>query len=247
MPAPAETLTLYYFGEFKGLVEQCRLVAELGGVKYDFRPVQDWAKEKYQTPFGQVPVLIVKDASGKETQIAQTTAINRFLAKRGGLYPPESDAVGQGLVDSVVEACTELRTRIGEYFRAPDDQKEAVKARLATELVPPFAASLARLLQQKGNTGYFWKEGTITPAEISVHMVVGFLKYLGIDGPASGVNAPALAKVSHNIENHPRTKAYYASDRSPKEWSPSPEWLAKFKTAIETANKAAAAAANTAA
>ncbi|EYC01073.1 hypothetical protein Y032_0110g142 [Ancylostoma ceylanicum] len=76
-------------------------------------------------PFGQVPVL---EVDGK--QLAQSSAISRYLARKFGLAgkTPFEDAV----VDSIADQCADFRIESRPYFYATIGLKEGdpVKAHM---------------------------------------------------------------------------------------------------------------------
>jgi len=107
---------LTYF-DIRGLAEVSRLVFKAAGVAFEddriaFEKKEDgsffrgkWEDPAYKKsmPFHQVPVLTV---NGK-VQLAQSGAINRFLAKRFGLFG-ENDIDG-AVVDGVGEQLADIR------------------------------------------------------------------------------------------------------------------------------------------
>lgn len=60
MPGESTTYELYYF-PIAGRAELSRRLLEAAGLKYTNRTIKDWKAEKDTTPFGQVPVLIIRD------------------------------------------------------------------------------------------------------------------------------------------------------------------------------------------
>jgi len=107
---------LTYFN-IRGLAEVPRLLFKLSNVSFDddriafdkkedgsfFRGKWEDAAYKKTMPFHQVPVLTV---NGK-VQIAQSSAINRFLAKRFGLFGDND--IDSALIDAVGEQLTDVR------------------------------------------------------------------------------------------------------------------------------------------
>jgi glutathione S-transferase len=83
MSTPA--LKLLYF-PLPGRAEVTRLVLTYGGIPFTDQHVteKDWPDLKGKLPFGQVPVL---EVDGK--QLAQSAAIERYVAKLAGLHPTD--------------------------------------------------------------------------------------------------------------------------------------------------------------
>ena len=92
---------IHYFS-VRGRAENTRLICAYGG--FEFKNVfhDDWPARKAETPFGQLPVL-------KDTEtgfaLAQSHAIERYLAKKAGLIPTDDqlaalvDMHSEGIVD----------------------------------------------------------------------------------------------------------------------------------------------------
>lgn len=69
----------------QGLAETTRLILEISGAEYENIYPEDWEKEKGSTPLGQLPVLYVENNTGEWQSIAESQAIERFLAANLGL------------------------------------------------------------------------------------------------------------------------------------------------------------------
>ena len=106
------------------------------------RPTFDALKPSL--PFGQLPVLYIDGGKDGSIVLAQSHAIERFLARRFELMG-HSD-VEQQLVDSVMEALTDLSLA---YRRSRQD--EATRTGFLSQTVPTFLQQLDRLAQRHGS------------------------------------------------------------------------------------------------
>ena len=108
---------LHYFN-MRGRGELARILFAIGGQEYeDVRIERDqWPNLKASMPFGQIPVLEVKEGD-KSTFISQSFAIARFLARKFKL-DGQSD-LEKAQVDMVVEQLVDLQNAfIKVHFEA---------------------------------------------------------------------------------------------------------------------------------
>ena len=150
------TYTLKYFN-LRALAEVSRLMFALTNTPYTdhrykdeqsatgvTRPELTADKEAGNLPFDQVPVLIVDD---KEV-IAQSKAIDRFLAKRLNLFG--ADDIAAARIDSIGEAIRDIRDA---YIRAKDDAQK--RSEFFTVTLPKHLAALDRFAAKHGSAGHF--------------------------------------------------------------------------------------------
>jgi len=150
-------VTLHYFNA-RGRAEIPRLIMAEAGIKYtdnrmDFKDFQEKLKSKL--PFGQMPALTV----GKTT-IAQSQAINRYLAKAGGLYGKTTE--DQAKIDMLTDT---WYGDIGQVFsnawyNKDPAQKEAGLAKFWAETFPTYTSLMEKMLanihtQSKQPTQWF--------------------------------------------------------------------------------------------
>uniref|UniRef100_A0A0N5CHL1 glutathione transferase n=1 Tax=Strongyloides papillosus TaxID=174720 RepID=A0A0N5CHL1_STREA len=148
---------LNYFGGVRGYGEPARLMFKHAGVAFEDNLIDknDWPSIKSTTPFGQVPVLEVEG-----TQIAQSFAIYRFLAKRLNLSPGTD--VDQALVDSIADYVKEFDAKTHGYvgvllgFREGD--KDAEWKDKVLPAVEQYFPVITNWLKKAGN-GYLTKAG----------------------------------------------------------------------------------------
>jgi len=139
------TYKLHYFNT-KALGETARLLFAAAGVQFedlrygataynlqglDFAPL----KNSGNLPFGQVPLLEVTE-NGHTHRFAQSGTINRFLAKRFGLYGDPHCDISGALVDQVYEGVRDVFTAFFKTRNGTDQEKEAAKVKFYGEDLP---------------------------------------------------------------------------------------------------------------
>ncbi|GFR53153.1 hypothetical protein Agub_g15873 [Astrephomene gubernaculifera] len=202
----AKPLKLYYF-ELPGRAEVARLCLTIGNIPFEEVIIDgnNWPEYKPKTPFGQVPVLELPD--GK--MIAQSGAIERYVAKLAGLYP--QDPLQAALADQAVFHMADIWEPFAATFRLPSPEE---KVRARQELLAGKAkeklTQLARLVETSG--GEFIAGGDqLSYGDVAVfvwlsNMVCGLL-----DGvpPTLLDDYPALKSFRNKIASIPEIKAYY--------------------------------------
>jgi len=165
---PAPKYKLYYWG-VKGRAESTRLIFAEANVEYtDVRASgpNDFSDMKATgtLPYDQWPVLEVDG-----TILAQSMAINRFLAGRFGLRG--RNEIERAQADSVVEALYEAGQAMSTATYAPADKKEALMAKFKEEALPKFLTIFERNL-----TGEFAIGSQFTYADLVMFEAVRNLK-----------------------------------------------------------------------
>jgi len=151
-------LRLLYFNS-KGRAEVARLIMVQAGVPYEdvrFDNAQ-WKNEyKAQSPTGQAPVLEVTE-NGQVARIAQSKAIQRYLAKITGLLG--STPLETAHIDVIVETVDDSIKTASDLMRSQLDQKDKEEkfGKYFTEELPMWAGHLEKMLKQynKEGTGFF--------------------------------------------------------------------------------------------
>lgn len=168
------SLKLYYFNiAAKG--EPIRLA-----LKYLNIPFEDYRFSGYkefldmkasgELPFGQVPALkITEKSSGKETLLAQSGSILRFIGRlksKNDFYPadPVLASVVDAIIDQEADAFASYRTvnykdRNG-FKEFNEEQQQHFKDVINQEVIPPHLQKIVKLLKN-GQTG--WLAGTQHP------------------------------------------------------------------------------------
>src|SRR5262249_2065179 len=133
---------LTYFDAPVSRGEECRIALHLAGIDFEDHRINrdEWAAMKPTTPFGSLPVL---ELPGKPP-LAQSNAILVLIGRKPG--GPPTDDCGAGRHEAILQHCEDLRVRVGATMRMPDDEKQRVRADLAANFIPPWAASIEKQL-----------------------------------------------------------------------------------------------------
>lgn len=213
--ATPPALKLLYF-DFPGRAQYIREACVVGNIPFEDEFVQGREhlkelKANGTLPFGQVPVLYVDG----ELFTAQSNAILRYVGRMAGLYPEDPQQALK--VDEAMDTADDMIMPIvatvnpagfGRPF-ASDDEKLAVRARLAEDVLPQKLAHMEAYLEK---TGTGWCVGdSVTVADLKW---VTHLKHIS-KGILDGVPATIL-------DSFPRIKELVAKvDAIPQlvEWN----------------------------
>jgi len=101
--------TLHYFNG-RGRAEISRLIFAFAGIEYNDNRIEDWPKTKSETPIGQVPFLTLDNGESDITQLPQSLAIARFLAREYNLVGRNN--LDAAKADAIVDTCIDLMTAL---------------------------------------------------------------------------------------------------------------------------------------
>ncbi len=104
---------LFLFRPIKGRNYAIQVVAQGAGIKIDLKSDFDMAELKKTLPFGQVPYLVDGDV-----KIAQSNAILRYIAKKGGIQG-DSDQ-DYALSEMLIEEVNDITNIWGKAIRSED-------------------------------------------------------------------------------------------------------------------------------
>ncbi|XP_052071735.1 glutathione S-transferase-like [Mytilus californianus] len=111
-------------------------------------------------PLGQVPVLTVGG-----TQIPQSGAIIRYLAREFGLYGKNN--MENTMVDVIIETLDGVRSEFIKWVKEEDDVKKAEIINKMKEVIfPRFIAFVEKILSD--NRGQFLVGSEVTLADVAV-------------------------------------------------------------------------------
>ncbi|KAG2488853.1 hypothetical protein HYH03_012649 [Edaphochlamys debaryana] len=195
-------LKLHYFA-LPGRAEVTRLCLTIGGIPFeDVHYTQEtYPAFKAKTPFGQVPVLELED--GK--MLAQSGAIDRYVAKLAGLYP--EDPLDAAHADQAVFLLTDLMDLFGPTWSLPLEEKVKAREAIMAGKGKEKMGYLAKLVAG----GSYVAGGKLSFADLGVYAVLSSLTSGQYDGVSKTCldEFPDLKAFRNKIASEPAVKAYY--------------------------------------
>jgi len=186
------TYKLTYFNG-RGLAEISRLLFAAANVAYedDRLPVEEdrktWLAMKATTPFAKIPVLTVNGFH----RVAQSKAIERFLARRLGFYGATDIEAAQ--IDAVVE---EFRDQITAWFPVRQDE-----AKVKSLYEGDMRKSMENLNKFAGTGGFFVGD-KLSYADISLGHYFSMFPKEVVDKLTDGLDN--LKKIHHSFNSNER-------------------------------------------
>ena len=204
---------IYFNGRGRG--EMLRWICEVGGLEYENIRLtnEEWPKHKPDAPFGQLPMI---EYDG--VKLAQSKAINRFLARKAGLAG--KDDLEQCQVDMYLELLSELFDAwIKVAFEKDEARKKEAQKTFEEQKFPNFVKTAEKKLGEAGGKYFVGNHLTLADLEIA-----SFLKsFTDPTDPAtvkyfpslqefrtSGVlkEYPLLTQHLERVINEPKLKAW---------------------------------------
>jgi glutathione S-transferase len=191
----------------------------IGGVEFEDQRItsNEWAATaKQDTPYGQVPVLVVE-----QTKIAQTKNILRYLGKlirhNGSLLYPEDPLVA-AKVDEVLDTFDDVWILLAPTYRIKDkEQKEIARQTLfgpggeAAAMIGIFENRL-----KQSSNGFLVPEANgLTVADLAYFCYLNTIRSGFIDGlsPMLFSDCPEIKKHKEKVASIPAIKEYYADSK----------------------------------
>ncbi|KAI8848133.1 hypothetical protein BC829DRAFT_417887 [Chytridium lagenaria] len=162
------TYKFFYF-PIRGLAEISRAILFKSGVEWT-EENPEWPAAKEEMPFGQMPLLI-EYLDGKEVfRIAQSHAIERYVARKHGLAGASLKETAY--LESIAESWFDVVNAFGRVRMAASTENAAkVKdAEFNTKIAGIFKYH-DEILQKNGNTG-FYLGSSITFVEITAYFTL---------------------------------------------------------------------------
>jgi glutathione S-transferase len=208
------TYKLVYFA-LKGRAFVSRMILAQGGQQYEDVHVnfEDWVNVKNTPtyPFGQAPVLEIIEGN-KTTRIAQSNAIERFLARRFNLLG--KDEVESARVDMINEQIVDTFNNLVLIYRKKDSDEKAEELNKAlSEAVPNSLKMIEKLLQennQEHNNGFLVGD-SLTYADLKL---ISFYDWLRERREKILDQFSFLKEHNQMVRNLPRIKDFLAQNDS---------------------------------
>ncbi|KAF9929044.1 hypothetical protein FBU30_001887 [Linnemannia zychae] len=173
----------------------------------------DWSTYRETTPFGVMPLLTETSADGKTSiQIAESDAIERYLARKFGLYGNGS-TFEEVLVNTFAHSSQCVVYDVFNKYALFEDLtvREAGKKSLIEDSLNRWIKYHEQHLQANGANGHYVGNKT-TLADVRTDYVISMI--LGITGDEliSESKTPALWKVREEISKIPGVAKWRASE-----------------------------------
>ncbi|KAG0332162.1 hypothetical protein BG000_010279 [Podila horticola] len=205
------TFQLLYF-PFHGRAELTRMILALVDAKTE-PLVADWPAMKKDTRFGVLPVLYETTASGTILELAESTAIERYLSKKFNLLG--SNAWEEHLVNEYYNSSDALANYyVKVLFSTPENRHKEAETFYSAHF-SRWAAAHEKHLQENGNNGHYVGD-TITLADMRTTQVLQLLKLMLPSGIEFPVLPVGLAKLVESVETEPRIAAWLQTEEYSK-------------------------------
>jgi glutathione S-transferase len=201
---------IIYFA-LPGRAEVARLMFSITGKEFEDKRLtfDEWRANgdlKAAVPFGQLPVL---EVDGK--YIAQSAAIDHYVAKQTGLLP--EDPLTAALADQAYFFCEDIWQTLAPTMRI-QDADEKIKAR--QELVTGALADKLKLLTKlvESRPGKYLAGDKLSHADLAVFCQLSALHCGWLDGVPTDLleSYPVLKDFRNSIANLPEVAAFYSKE-----------------------------------
>jgi glutathione S-transferase len=165
MAAPDVCPTLTYF-DAQGAAEPIRTLLRMAGIRFQDRRVtkEDWPVVKQFCPFMQLPVFTTNGS----VLYAQSHAIARYVARRGGLYPQDEEQAL--LVDMLTDSTKDFSVRLlPTHFEEDLEKRRRMREEVELNTLPTF---LDRWNKMLGAEAEYLVNNTLSLADVMVYYVV---------------------------------------------------------------------------
>lgn len=185
-----------------------RLALVISGIDFEDNRLttEEWAKLKPTAPYNQLPFLIVDN----ETHIAQSSAILRFCAKLGGLYP--TDPLQAAKADEVVDAMADIGAAYHKYNGTDSEKLRESRESFVREYIPHFFSCLEKRFNEFGK-GPCALGRNITIADCALYNVYIYFKYGLLEFVPKDVldeeRYPRVMQSIKRVEENKRVVAWY--------------------------------------
>ncbi|GFR44337.1 hypothetical protein Agub_g5553 [Astrephomene gubernaculifera] len=198
---------IHYFNA-PGRAEVARLCLTFGGIPYEdvHYTGETFPEAKPKMPFGQVPVLELPDGR----MLAQSGAIDRYVAKLAGLYP--QDPLQAAFADQAVFLANEfLELLVTTMYLPTTEAKVSARQELLAGKGGEKLRLLNKLLEPVASGPAFIAGEQLCFADLTIFTMLSGLINGFLDGIPTTLleNYPALKAFRNKVASEPRVKAHY--------------------------------------
>ncbi|PVU98888.1 hypothetical protein BB560_005593 [Smittium megazygosporum] len=151
----ATTYTIEYF-PVDALAWLSRALLSLAGVEYK-NIFPDWPADKEKTPFGRLPVLTEIDPDGSKFVLAESRAVELYLAKKFGFLPKDSkqEAIAIQYHFQILDVCETFVFHVYHYKNEASRDKYLDRIKIFIQRHEPILA--------KSKSGYYCGDSLTLP------------------------------------------------------------------------------------
>ncbi|KAJ3146840.1 hypothetical protein HK101_002290 [Irineochytrium annulatum] len=203
------TYRLQYWN-IRGRGELSRLILTKAGAKWEDEPIErvKWPETKPTTPFGQVPILVEYHDSKEVFRLAQSHAIERYVAKKHGLAGDNDQETAW--LDSVMESFFDMFASLWKVRLS----NEAEKPKALEEFLALLASTLKfheTILEKNGRNGHYLRNKT-TYVDLTALFAVESFSAVDKEGVEKALAlAPGFKAVYEKVKSDPVMAAYLTS------------------------------------
>ncbi|KAF9908262.1 hypothetical protein EC991_010102 [Linnemannia zychae] len=207
------TYQLLYF-PMHGRGELTRTILVFSGAKWEELPL-DLNIQKKQLPFKLIPVLYETTPDGTILELAESHAIERYLATKYGLNG--SDPYETHRVDQIYTSTDFANQLFWTRVRwAPLDKRIEEAHKFYDEILPAYIANHEAQLEKNGSNGHYVGDN-ITLADLKSAQFIDRVMFMRPKGtkepPFSKDKSPNMWKVLETVNGHPAMAEWKKSKR----------------------------------
>lgn len=155
-------LKLTYW-DMRGRAEVARLIMTVGHIPFEDDRIsfEQWKQLRPETPFLSLPTLTVDGSV-----MAQSGAIERYVAKMAGLYP--SDPLAALKVDEIRDTLADVLMAVFKYRGDDKEKQREERERFVREDVPRYLGGLEKRVKLFGGEDGWAVGDQITAADLAI-------------------------------------------------------------------------------
>ncbi|KAF9582736.1 hypothetical protein BGW38_010830 [Lunasporangiospora selenospora] len=206
----SSTFEIHYVGVL-GVAQNALALLSIADVPFKYVLPDNQDEAKKNSTFGFLPVLKETTADGTVLTIAESDAIERYLAKKFGFYG--SNLFEETAIDQVLANTNAFIEQIHFKFfglKDPAAQAEVIQAFVST-IIPKWAKHHEALLVANGSNGHYLGD-KLTLADIRTATIISAATFFSGEEIVSETKTPALWKLKTSIEAIPSYVAWRKTD-----------------------------------
>ncbi|KAJ3189010.1 hypothetical protein HK101_009018 [Irineochytrium annulatum] len=205
-----DTSYVLQYWSIRGRGELSRLILTAANANWSDEVIEraDWPALKPSKPFGQVPVLVEYQGGEEVFRLAQSHAIERYLAARHGLAG--DDERENAFLDAVGESFVDLAAGFRKLRFAADGEKEKAREEFFN-LLGSTLKFHEGILKRNGNSGFYLRDKSTYIDLTAFHAVETYLAAEKEGVEKALAQAPGVKAVYERVRADPVIAKYLNS------------------------------------